>query len=299
MLNIIGHKKIYFLFSGVIILASVLSIIFFGFRFGIDFKGGSLWQLRIPEKSEVEVRQFFNSELGITDLNIARDVSSSDYSIDFKEITESEKNLYFNTIKEKLSDKAESLDFWAISPSVSKELTQNAITAIVLVMVGISLYIAYAFRKVSRPISSWKYGLITLATLLHDVIVPAGVFVIFGHYLGITADINFIIALLFVMGFSVHDTIVVFDRIRENLLNLRGKESLENIVNMSVNQIIGRSLNTSFTLVLVLLALFFLGPLGFKYFSLTILIGILTGAYSSIFIASPLLVVSEKLGSRK
>ncbi len=138
--------------------------------------------------------------------------------------------------------------------------------------------------------------MITLLTLFHDVAIPAGAFAILGKFLGLSADINFVVALLFVMGFSVHDTIVVFDRIRENLLLQRGKDTLEHIVNVSVNQILGRSLNTSFTLILVLLALYFLGPLTLKYFVLTILIGTITGAYSSIFIASPLLVVSQGKG---
>ncbi|MBI2592802.1 MAG: protein translocase subunit SecF [Candidatus Colwellbacteria bacterium] len=293
MINVIGRRKIFFVFSGLTILLSLLSIILFSFHLGIDFKGGSLWQLRIPEKSEADVRNFFASELGVSDMSVGRDPASSIYSLEFKEIKQAERTSYFNTIKGKFSDKVEDLDFWALSPSVSSELRDRAILAIVLVMVGISFYIAFAFRKVSRPISSWKYGVITLLTLFHDVVIPAGVFAALGKVLGVPADINFVVALLFVMGFSVHDTIVVFDRIRENLLTLRGRDSLENIVNVSVNQILGRSINTSLTLILVLVALYFLGPLSLKYFILTILIGTVTGAYSSIFIASPLLVVAQ------
>lgn len=298
-MNLIGRRKIFFAFSGIIIILSLISIGVFGFHLGIDFKGGSLWQLRIPEKSEADIRSFFASELGVSDLSIGRDPASDIYSLEFREIKQAERTSYFNTIKEKFSGQVEDLDFWAISPSVSSELRNKALLAIVLVMISISLYIAWAFRKVSRPISSWKYGVITLLTLFHDVVIPAGVFALLGKILGVPADINFVVALLFVMGFSVHDTIVVFDRIRENLLTLRGRDSLENIVNTSVNQIIGRSINTSLTLMLVLVALYFLGPLSLKYFILTILIGTVTGAYSSIFIASPLLVVSEKIGSRK
>lgn len=297
MINIIGRKKIFFALSAILILVSLVAILFLGFHLGVDFKGGSLWQLNIPDKNESDMRSFFDTELGIKDLNIGRDPGSSKYSLEFREITEAERSSYFNTLKTKFSDAVEDLDFWAVSPSVSLELRNKAVIAILLVMVGISLYIAFAFRKVSRPISSWKYGVITLLTLFHDVVIPAGVFAVLGKYLGISADINFVVALLFVMGFSVHDTIVVFDRIRENLLIQRGKDTLENIVNVSVNQILGRSLNTSFTLVLVLVALYFLGPLTLKYFVLTILIGTITGAYSSIFIASPLLVVAE--GRRK
>ena len=157
-------------------------------------------------------------------------------------------------------------------------------------MLGISLYIAFAFRKVSYPIKSWKYGIITLITLFHDVIIPAGLLAVLGRRLGIEIDTNFVVALLVVMGFSVHDTIVVFDRIRENLLLQKNRLDLPVIINNSVNQTFVRSINTSLTLILVLLALFFFGPVTLKYFILTILVGTTVGTYSSIFVASPLLL---------
>ena len=183
------------------------------------------------------------------------------------------------------------MSFQSISPSVGANLRNNSIIAIILVLVGISLYIAFAFRKASRPISSWKYGWITLLTLFHDVAIPAGMLAILGHFANVQIDSDFIVALLVVMGFSVHDTIVVFDRIRENLLNHRGKMPFATIVNDSVNQTLARSINTSLTLILVLLALYFVGPADLQYFVLTLLVGVTTGIYSSIFIASPALVV--------
>ena len=162
-------------------------------------------------------------------------------------------------------------------------------------LVGISLYIAYAFRKTSRPVSSWKYGWITLLTLFHDVSIPAGLLAILGHFRGVEIDTNALVALLVVMGFSVHDTIVVFDRVRENLLLNRGKQNFGDVVNASVNQSMARSINTSLTLILVLIALIFVGPPSLFYFVLLLLVGVITGIYSSIFIASPLLVaVSPK-----
>jgi preprotein translocase subunit SecF len=183
------------------------------------------------------------------------------------------------------------LSFQSISPSVGANLRNNSIIAIILVLIGISLYIAFAFRKAQRPISSWKYGWITLLTLFHDVAIPAGMLALLGHFANIQIDSDFIVALLVVMGFSVHDTIVVFDRIRENLLNHRGKVAFSTIINDSVNQTLARSINTSLTLILVLLALYFVGPADLKYFVLTLLVGVTTGIYSSIFIASPALVV--------
>jgi preprotein translocase subunit SecF len=158
------------------------------------------------------------------------------------------------------------------------------------VLFGISLYIAFAFRKVSKPVSSWKYGMVTLVTLFHDVIMPAGLLAVLGRFKGIEIDTNFIVALLVVMGFSVHDTIVVFDRIRENLTLARGKAvSLGDIINKSIRETFARSINTSLTLMIVLVALLVFGPPSLFYFILTILVGTLFGTYSSIFVASPLL----------
>ena len=185
----------------------------------------------------------------------------------------------------------EELSFESIGPSVGAELKKNALIAVVFVLVGISLYIAFAFRKVSRPIASWKYGLITLLTLFHDVLIPAGMLAILGQYKGVEIDTNFIVALLVVAGFSVHDTIVVFDRIRENLAIHRGKAGFGEIINQSINQTLARSVNTSLTLILVLVALILLGPATLTYFIAALLLGTLVGTYSSIFVASPLLEV--------
>jgi preprotein translocase subunit SecF len=164
-----------------------------------------------------------------------------------------------------------------------------------LVLICISLYIAFVFRKTSFRIKSWKYGLITLLTLFHDVSIPTGFLAFLGWWRGIEIDVNFIVALLVVVGFSVHDTIVVFDRIRENLIVNREKRmSLAEIINYSVNETMARSINTSLTLIFVLVALIILGPPSLIYFALTILIGTVVGTYSSIFVASPLLYLWQK-----
>ena len=186
---------------------------------------------------------------------------------------------------------AEELGFQSIGPSIGAELRRRAFWGIGFVLIGISLFIAFAFRKVSRPIRSWKYGVVTLVTLFHDVVIPAGLFAYLGRFYGVEADTNFIVALLVVMGFSVHDTIVVFDRIRENLLLGREGAGLAEVVNKSINETLARSINTSVTLVLVLVALLLFGPATLTYFVLAILVGVILGTYSSIFVASPLLVI--------
>mgnify|MGYP003394772846 FL=1 len=167
-----------------------------------------------------------------------------------------------------------------------------------LVLIGISLYVAFIFRGVSEPVQSWKYGIVTLITLFHDILIPAGLYSYLGYRLGIQIDTNFIVALLTIIGFSVHDTIVVFDRIRESLIRSK-KDDFGILVNRSVTETFARSANTSLTLVVVLIALLIVGPQSLFYFILTILIGILAGTYSSIFVASPLLVLWHNLSLKK
>ena len=175
---------------------------------------------------------------------------------------------------------------------------RKSLFSIILVIICIVLFITFAFRKVSEPVASWKYGLITVLALVHDVLIPAGVFAVLGHFQGIEVDTLFVTALLVVLGFSVHDTIVVFDRVRENLKinrETRAKKPFEQIVGESISQTFVRSINTSLTTILVLIVLFFVGAETTKLFSLALIIGIIAGTYSSIFIGSTLLVTAEKL----
>lgn len=298
-MNIIGRKNIFLGLSAVLVIAGIFSIYLYGFKLAVDFTGGSLWQVKVPGTDAVAVQNFFQSDLKLEVFGVSYDAASETYSLTLKELSDADRQINLNLLQQKFSN-SQDVDFWRVSPSVSKELRQKSITAVVLVMIAISLYIAFVFRKVSKLVSSWKYGLITLITLAHDVVIPAGLFAILGKFIGVTVDTNFIVALLVIMGFSIHDTIVVFDRIRENLTKSReARQDLAEIVNRSLNEIFARSINTSLTLVLVLLALYFLGPISLKYFVLTILVGTIAGTYSSIFVASPLLVVWHNFSSRK
>lgn len=188
--------------------------------------------------------------------------------------------------------------FESVGPVIGEELKNRAYLAIGLTILMIVIYIAWAFRKVPRPVPSWQYGLATVAALTHDVFIPTGVFAVLGHYKGVEIGLLFITALLTVLGFSVHDTIVVFDRIRENLRRGIG-DSFKDTINLSINQTLTRSINTSLTVLLTLAAIYFFGGETVKYFALALIVGIIFGTYSSIFIASPLLLVFEKLKSRK
>ena len=296
MLNITGRRKIWFAISVVLVGIALVSIATWRFEQSAEFKGGTLWQFSAAadHPALVDMQNFFVNSLNLTDAAVSYDAQHQVFLARFSSVSEPVHQQDLATLKAKWPSFDE-LSFQSISPSVGANLRKNALIGLALVILGISLYIAYAFRKTSRPVSSWKYGWITLLTLFHDVAIPAGLLAILGHFAHVEIDSDFIVALLVVMGFSVHDTIVVFDRIRENLLKggqsgRLTRETFEPIVNASVNQTMARSINTSLTLILVLFALYFVGPADLKYFVLTLIVGVTTGIYSSIFIASPLLV---------
>lgn len=301
-MNVIGYRRIFLFASSALVLASILAIIFFGLHRGIDFLGGTLWQVKINDGniSQDTVRNYFEQNLGEKNVSVYTDVSTGSIIVRLEHISEQDHQTYLAALKKQFG-KVEEQRFDSIGPAVGKSVEIKAAWAILLVLVGISLYVTFAFRKVSYPIKSWKYGVITLVTLFHDAIIPMGLFALLGRILGVEVDINFVVAVLVVMGFSVHDTIVVFDRIRENLTVNRQNMSYDNLsktINDSINQTMARSINTSLTLVLVLLALLFLGPVSLRYFVLTILVGVSVGAYSSIFIASPALLMVSKVKSK-
>jgi len=188
--------------------------------------------------------------------------------------------------------------FESIGPSVGSEQTSNAIWAVIVAVMAIILYISWAFRKVSHPIESYKYGIIAAVALLHDLLSVIGIFAILGHFRGIEIDITFVAALLTILGYSVHDTIVVFDRIRENLFRYQSGD-FETTVNNCVNETLIRSINTSFTVVLILTVMFFFGGSTIQYFILALIVGVTFGTYSSIFLASPLLVTWQQYDLKK
>ncbi len=295
MLNIVGKRKIWFILSGVLVAIALLAIGVWHFKESAEFKGGTLWEFSVVAENPplTTMQTFFAQGLGVSNAQISYDSQHQLFIAQLDVIDETTHQGLLGKLKAQYPSFQE-LSFQAIGPSVGAALEKNAIIAIFLVLIGISLYIAFAFRKTSRPVSSWKYGWITLLTLFHDVSIPAGLLAILGHVKGVEIDTNALVALLVVMGFSVHDTIVVFDRVRENLLANRGKVKFAEIVNQSVNQTLARSINTSLTLILVLVALLFVGPADLVYFMLILLVGVTTGIYSSIFIASPMLVAVSR-----
>ena len=288
----VRNRKITYIFSAVLVAASLLSVFIWGFKLGIDFTGGSLLEVEYSAgRPEIAKIQSSVNELGFGDVLI-QPSGDKDIIMRLRDLSEGEHQKLLAALAKEDSNMKE-IQFNSIGPAIGKELKQKSIIAVCLVALMIILYIAWAFRKVSRPVSSWKYGVAAVIALIHDVTIPSGVFAALGHFRGIEVDVLFITALLTTLGFSVHDTIVVFDRIRENLKK-HGGQNFEDIVEKSVRQTLMRSIFTSMTVIMVLVALLVLGGPTTRYFSLTLLLGITFGTYSSIFLASPLLVSWQK-----
>lgn len=286
--DIIGKRKIWYTFSGIIIAVCISAIGIFGFKLGIDFIEGALVELRY--EGERPATQEFEALLeaqGLTGSQVQYLGDEGSVLLRTKPLTPEAHTQLLEALKEK-NEAFEEVRFETIGPTISQELRTKSINMAFGVVIAIIIYLTWTFRAVSKPVSSWKYGIIAVVALLHDVIVPAGVFAWLGKTHGIEIDTLFVTAMLTVMGFSVHDTIVVFDRVRETIAE--GATNFAQAVNDSVNQTLSRSINTSVTTLVVLASVYFFGGESVRYFALAMMIGVLTGTYSSIFFASPLLV---------
>lgn len=287
MMDIVGKRKIWFAISIIIILPGIFALIFWGLKPGIDFTGGQ----------EIEVTGSLNqskvndiiASTGVKDITVT--TSGSDRLLvrySDKDLGDSQE-IHKKIVAVLSQNQIQETSFSSVGPSISKDISRNAGIAVALASIAIILYIAFAFRNTPPPVSPWSFGVTAIIAVLHDAILVLGVFAILGHFLKVEIDALFVTAVLTVIGFSVHDTIVVYDRIRENLR--RYNKPFEEIVNSSILETFARSINTSLTVLVVLLAFYLFGGGSIKYFILALIIGILSGTYSSIFNASPLLVV--------
>ncbi len=293
-----GKKWLYFLFSGLIIIPGLISLCLWGVRPSIDFTGGTLYEFRLP----ISTTDKQNQPLKIEKEDVKKIVESQ--KIEVASIQDSGDKTFLLRMKPIDKDQHEKLQkdlqdkfgaikelrFETVGPAVGQETTMNAVKAVIVASVAIIIYVALAFRKIPKPYSSWKFGVCAVVSLVHDVLVVLGLFSILGHFAKVEIDSLFITGLLTIMGFTVHDTIVVFDRIRENLNKMPGAD-FTRVVNESVLQTLARSLSTSLTVLLTLLALLLFGGETIKWFVVALLIGIASGTYSSIFNAAPLLVI--------
>ncbi|OIO46310.1 MAG: protein-export membrane protein SecF [Parcubacteria group bacterium CG1_02_39_15] len=286
-INFLKYSKIYFIFSAIVVAASIASLIIFGLKPGIDFTGGSI--LEIDYKTERPSNQTVKDALSEFNLGdfFVQPADEKGVILRMGSINEEAHQKIIEKLKE--TGDFEEARFESIGPTIGRELREKTKVVIALALLVIVLYIAIAFRKVSRPVTSWQYGIASLFSLFHDILIPLGIFSLLGKFYQIQITIPVICALLAVIGYAINNVVVVYDRIRENLL--RGHRlTFEETVNASLNQTLTRQLNTSLTTLFPLLAIFFLGGETLRYFALTLILGIAAGTYSSIFLASPLLV---------
>lgn len=298
MLTIIKHKNIYFLISLLVIIPGIISMFLYGLRLSIDFTGGTRLTLSFPknvtEKEINTVRSVFTEEkIHIATLQPAK----NSVVVRTPPLNEKQNRQLLTKLDQKL-DTFRQEQFETVGPTIGRETTLNALKTLVLASLLIVFYIALSFRKVPKPASSLRFGVCAIIALIHDVLVVIGIFSLLGHFFGVEVDSLFVTALLTVIGFSVHDTIVVFDRIRENLLRTGGT-TFAQVVNDSILQTLSRSLNTSLTAMLVLFTLLLFGGETIRWFVVALLIGIASGTFSSIFNAAPLLVVWHELDQKR
>lgn len=298
MARIIQQRKYAYAFSFTVTFFSVVALVLWGLRFGIDFKGGTLLEVQFAVEPTPEVRQVTDvlEPIGLQSLTV-QPTENHAVLLRYLSSDENANDQVLEKLKG-LDSEVKQLRTNFIGGSVSGQIEKNAVAGIILAVIGIALYIAWAFRRVSAPVTSWEYGLGAIIALGHDILVTIGVFAVLGKFYGIEVGVPFIAALLTILGYSVNDTIVVYDRIRENLLREHGKMDFEETVNRSLNQTLGRSVNTSMTVIITLLAITIFGGESIRYFSLAILVGVTFGTYSSIYVASALLVTRYKMKLR-
>jgi preprotein translocase subunit SecF len=297
-MDIIGRKKWYFGLSLLVIIPGMIAIFLWGLNLSIDFTGGSRLTLSFSNTVNNRHIQAIEGVLKDAKIKIASiEKSNKLIFIRTSPIDSSQDSKFISALSKEFKD-VKQQEFETIGPVIGKETTLNALKAVGIASALIILFITWSFRQVPKPASSFRFGVCAIMALIHDVLVVVGVFAVLGHFFGVEVDSLFVTAILTVIGFSVHDTIVVFDRIRENLRRVGGSD-FPKTVNESIIQTIDRSLNTSLTVILVLVALLLFGGESIRWFVVALLVGIISGTYSSIFTASPLLVLWQELGNRK
>jgi preprotein translocase subunit SecF len=287
--NIIQYRKHAYIFSAGLTVLSVMFLIVWGLKLGIDFKGGTLMSIQYTEEAPSREDHYATLEpLELEGLSV-QPAENKTVNLRYTANEDAVNQKVLTTLQ--TTGKPFTVlrtDF--IGGSVSKEITHNAFKGVILSLIAIALFIAYAFRKVSGVVTSWDYGWGAIIALAHDIVITLGIFAILGHFYNIEIGVPFIAALLTILGYSVNDTIVVYDRVRENLQRSAGKVNFETLVNQSLNETLGRSLATSLTVIITLLAITLYGGASTFSFALALLIGVTFGTYSSIFVASALLV---------
>ena len=298
-MQIVSHRKIYFSISITLVLASLVSLLLWGLNLGIDFSGGTLMEIEFsdsrPNNQQIQEKL---ADLELDQINL-QSTGQRGLILRLKDIDEETHQMILVKLRELDSQGQSSSQiitekrFESVGPLIGQELKRKASWAILLAMAAIIIYIAWAFRKISKPVASWQYGLVAITALFHDILITLGFFSVLGHYWNIEIGLPLVAAFLTILGYSVNNSIVIFDRSRENLLRSHWTD-FEETINQSINQTLTRCLNTALTTLFVLLAIFFLGGQSIKYFALALIVGIIIGTYSSIFVTSSLIVVWQR-----
>ncbi|PJA36707.1 MAG: protein translocase subunit SecF [Candidatus Zambryskibacteria bacterium CG_4_9_14_3_um_filter_42_9] len=299
-MSIIKYRKIFFIISGVMTIGSLFLLYFYGLNLGVDFRGGTITEVGYTtERPSKEGIERAVTSLGFGSFSV-RPSGESNYIIRTHELSHEESSMLVSVLPQDGENMPSLERSNTVGPIAGSQLEKKALIAVSVVVIMIVLFVAFAFRKISEPVSSWKYALATIISLAHDVFIPTGIFVLLGIFYGLEIDLLFVTGLLAILGYSVNDTIVVFDRVRENLSfnhERQTNEPFENVVGRSVTETLARSINTSLTILLVLAVLYWLGSGVTQDFVLLLMIGTVVGTYSSIFLASPLLVTFYKLSA--
>jgi preprotein translocase subunit SecF len=296
LLDFVRYRRWWYTISLLLLVPGIISLSLWGLKLGIDFTGGSLMEIQTKDGVTVEqVRQSLGDQYGSP---IVQSTGDHAFQLKLKTLDPDQRNQVLSGLNQSLGGEVVEERFETVGPTIGADLTRKAIMSVLIGSLLIVAYIAYAFRNVPKPASGWRFGVTTIFALLHDILFTLGVFSLLGHFAGVEVDANFVAAVLTVIGFSVHDTIVVFDRIRENLIKGQGA-TLEDTVNLSISQTLVRSINTSVTVLLVLGAMLLYGGSSIHYFVLALFVGIAIGTYSSIFNAAPVLVSWQRWSNKR
>ncbi len=287
----IKYYKFHYLIVGFLIVVSIVCLFVFGLNFGIDFTGGTILEVKFSAQDgetrpiNTEIQEKLN-KFNLGEIMI-QPTGQNGVILRMKSIDEDTHQQILSGLNE--FSKIEEIRFESVGPTIGRELRDKTVVLVVVSLISLLIYIAISFRKLKWPISGWQYGVVSIATLFIDVLIPFLLLVILGKFYNIQFNIPVVAALLTILGYTINDKVIVFDRVRENILRTRSDNFFET-VNNSLNQIISRSLSTGFCTLLVLFFIFLFGGETLKYFSLTLIVGIIVGTYTSLFIASALLV---------
>jgi preprotein translocase subunit SecF len=285
-INFLKYSKIYYIFSGLLTLLAIFSVSFFGLKFGIDFLGGSILEIDFENRPDNKIIQEKLIDLNLGEI-VVQPTGNNGIILRMTEISEEIHQQVISKLQE--ISPIQEKRFESVGPSIGQELRNKTIILIIVSLAALLIYIAIAFRRVSKPLFSWQYGIISIIALLFDILIPIGLLAWLGKLYNVQFNIPIITALLTILGYTINDKVIIFDRVRENITRFRG-EGFKDLVNQSLNQTLSRSLSTGFCTLLVLISLFFFGGETLKYFSLVLIVGIVVGTYSSIFLAAPFLV---------